>query len=135
MADREKLLQGQPDPRNYGQPPPPYYQQAPQQTHQNTIIVHQAQPIVYQRRIVAPPDYTYLAVIAVICFFPLGLLALYMANKTKESVAAGNVGNAWGEAVATRILSRVSISIGTLLLVLIILAIVLPITIGSDDDD
>lgn len=43
--------------------------------------VHQAQPVVYQRRIVAPPDYTYLAVIAVICFFPLGLLALYMANK------------------------------------------------------
>ena len=47
--------------------------------------VHQAQPVVYQRRIVAPPDYTYLAVIAVICFFPLGLLALYMANKAGHS--------------------------------------------------
>lgn len=49
----------------------------------------------------------------------------------KESVAAGRVRNAWSEAITVRLLSRLSISIGTVLLTIIILAIVLPITLNG----
>ncbi|XP_003384503.1 PREDICTED: uncharacterized protein LOC100633503 [Amphimedon queenslandica] len=141
--DKSRLLSGagQAPAPSYSQPaapPPPYYQPGPGQqppppnvppSQANTILVHQAQPVVYQRRVLVPPDYTYYAIIGTIFFFPLGLLALYMANKSKDSVAAGNIDSAWGEAITARVLSRISISFGIFVVTLIILAIVLPLSL------
>ena len=65
------------------------------------------------------------------CLYFGNVVLLMFCLKSKESVLRGDIQSAYSEAISARLLSRLSISIGSLLITGIILAIVLPTTIYS----